>query len=126
MLSDISGGTPNTWLGRTQARRSLGAQACGTTGSCLALRRAGRRWGITPLWAGTKMAVEQFHGALALDPILVWRTKAFGIAYVLQGRCDRAIDELQLANKLMDGPRRTACLDMGMLSAGRSARPAEF
>jgi TolB-like protein/tetratricopeptide (TPR) repeat protein len=55
-------------------------------------------------------AITQFRSALALDPDFGLAHQGLGVAYALDGKCGDGIEELQLANKWMTGPRRMALL----------------
>lgn len=67
-------------------------------------------------------AITEFHSALALEPNFGLAHQGLGVAYLLQGMCENAIDELQLANQSMSGPRRRALLGWAY---GVCRRPAE-
>jgi tetratricopeptide (TPR) repeat protein len=67
-------------------------------------------------------AIRQFESALALDPHFGLARQGLGVAYFLKGECAKAIQELQLANRLMSGPRRMALL--GYAHAGCGNRTA--
>jgi TolB-like protein/tetratricopeptide (TPR) repeat protein len=66
-------------------------------------------------------AIEQFRSALKLDPNFGLAHQGLGIAYLLKGMHGPAIDELQLANKWMTGPRRRALLGYAYGISGRTA-----
>jgi len=55
-------------------------------------------------------AMEQYRSALALEPNFGLAHEGLGDAYLLQGMCEKAIEELRLANESMPGPRRMALL----------------
>lgn len=55
-------------------------------------------------------AIAQFSSALALEPNFGLALQGLGVAYALDGKCENAVEELQLANKWMTGPRRLALL----------------
>jgi TolB-like protein/Tfp pilus assembly protein PilF len=55
-------------------------------------------------------AIAQFRSALSLEPNFGLALQGLGVAYALDGKCENAVEELQLANKWMSGPRRIALL----------------
>jgi TolB-like protein/Tfp pilus assembly protein PilF len=55
-------------------------------------------------------AIEQFRGALTMEPNFGLTHQGLGVAYLLKGSSAEGIGELQVACKLMDGPRRRALL----------------
>lgn len=67
-------------------------------------------------------AIAQFRSALALDPNFGLAHQGMGVAYALEGMCGDAIQELQLANRWMGGPRRMALLGWAY---GVCGHPAE-
>jgi TolB-like protein len=67
-------------------------------------------------------AIAQFRNALALEPNFGLALQGLGVAYALDGKCEDAIEELQLANRWMGSPRRIALLGWVY---GRCGRPEE-
>jgi TolB-like protein len=68
-----------------------------------------------------EQAIEQFRAALALDPNFGLAHQGLGIAYLLKGMKSQAVAELQLAQDLMTGPRRTALLGFAYAVNGDTA-----
>ncbi len=66
-------------------------------------------------------AISQFRNALAIDPNFGLTHQGLGVAYLLNGKPDEAIAELQLACRLMDGPRRLALLGWAYGVSGKTA-----
>ena len=66
-------------------------------------------------------AIAQFRSSLALEPNFGLAHQGLGVAYALEGRCGNAIEELQLANKWMGGPRRMALLGWAYGLCGQPA-----
>ena len=66
-------------------------------------------------------AISQFRSALAVDPNFGLTHQGLGVAYLLKGRPDEGIAELQLACRLMDGPRRLALLGWAYAVSGKRA-----
>jgi TolB-like protein/Tfp pilus assembly protein PilF len=65
-------------------------------------------------------AIEQFRAALALEPGFGLAHQGLGVAYLLKGMKPQAIAELQIANDLMRGPRRTALLAFAYAANGNT------
>jgi TolB-like protein/Tfp pilus assembly protein PilF len=66
-------------------------------------------------------AIEHFRHALALEPTFGLAHQGLGIAYLLKGMRADAITELQEANRMMPGTRRSALLGYAYGVAGQSA-----
>jgi len=65
-------------------------------------------------------AIEGFRGALALEPNFGLAHQGLGIAYLLKGMPAEAIEELQIANKMMSGPGRLGLLGYVYAVSGRT------
>lgn len=66
-------------------------------------------------------AIEGFRNALVMEPNFGLTHQGLGVAYLLKGDTAEGIDELQVACKLMDGPRREALLGWAYAVSGKTA-----
>jgi len=64
-------------------------------------------------------AIDHFEIALALEPGFGLAHQGLGVAYLLKHEPRKAIEELQLASRLMQGPRRLALLGYALGMCGR-------
>ena len=65
-------------------------------------------------------AIDHFENALALEPGFGLAHQGLGVAYLLKHEPGKAIAELQLANQLMQGPRRLGVLGYALGVSGRA------
>jgi len=65
-------------------------------------------------------AIDHFENALALEPGFGLAHQGLGVAYLMKHEPGKAIEELQLANRLMRGPRRLGVLGYALGLSGRA------
>jgi TolB-like protein/Tfp pilus assembly protein PilF len=65
-------------------------------------------------------AIDHFENALALEPGFGLAHQGLGVAYLMKHEPGKAIEELQLANRLMRGPRRLGVLGYALGLSGRT------
>ena len=66
-------------------------------------------------------AIDHFENALALEPGFGLAHQGLGVAYLLKHQPGKAIEELQLASRLMQGPRRLGLLGYALGMCGRAS-----
>jgi tetratricopeptide (TPR) repeat protein len=71
-------------------------------------------------------AIDQFENALALEPGFGLAHQGLGVAYLLKHEPGKAIAELQLANRLMQGPRRLGVLGYALGMTGRAGEAGKI
>ena len=72
-------------------------------------------------------AIAQFRKAITLEPNFGLSHQGLGVAYILRGRdFAEGIAELQLACKLMPGPRREALLGWALLPSATPPKRVKF
>jgi len=71
-------------------------------------------------------AVQQYRGSLALEPAFGLTHQDLGDAYLFEGNCGAAINELRVANQSMPGPRRMAHLGYAYGVCGHQAEARQI
>jgi len=71
-------------------------------------------------------AIDHFENALALEPGFGLAHQGLGVAYLLKHEPAKAIEELQLASRLMQGPRRLGLLGYALARCGRTSEAGKI
>lgn len=71
-------------------------------------------------------AIDHFENALALEPGFGLAHQGLGVAYLLKHESGKAVAELQLANRLMQGPRRLGVLGYALGMLGRASEAGKI
>jgi len=71
-------------------------------------------------------AIDHFENALALEPGFGLAHQGLGVAYLLKHEPEKAIEELQLASRLMRGPRRLGVLGYALGKCGRASEAGKI
>ena len=71
-------------------------------------------------------AIDNFENALALEPEFGLAHQGLGVAYLLKHETGKAIEELELASRLMQGPRRLGLLGYALGQCGRRSEAGKI
>src|SRR6185369_4418830 len=71
-------------------------------------------------------AIDNFENALALEPGFGLAHQGLGVAYLLKHETGKAIEELALASRLMQGPRRLGLLGYALGQCGRRSEAGKI